>query len=52
MNIYQAQKIAQHFHLGNIIANPKKVEGGLCHLMWRINTDTGDYAVKQQFSKY
>jgi Ser/Thr protein kinase RdoA (MazF antagonist) len=47
MNKNQATKIAQHFNLGNILAIPQKVEGGLCHLMWKIHTDQGHYAVKQ-----
>ncbi len=47
MNNKQVQKIAELFNLGDIIAAPKKVEGGLLHLMWHISTDKGEYAVKQ-----
>jgi Ser/Thr protein kinase RdoA (MazF antagonist) len=47
MNHTQLTKLCKAFELGTPINVPQKVLGGLLHIMWRINTDKGSYAVKQ-----
>lgn len=47
MNSNQVEAICEHFDLGTILNQPKRVYGGLLHTMWRFNNMTGIYAVKQ-----
>ncbi len=39
--------ICHHFNLGTPIQAPTRVHGGLLHIMWRLDTDKGSYAIKQ-----
>jgi thiamine kinase-like enzyme len=41
------EAICAHFDLGLVIKPPIKVEGGLLHYMWRLDTQKGAYGVKQ-----
>jgi len=43
----QIQNICESLNLGYPISPPTRVYGGLLHLMWRLDTDTGSYAIKQ-----
>ena len=47
MNIEQTRRLAQQCGLGQLIAAPQAVEGGLLHRMWRLETNLGCYAVKE-----
>lgn len=47
MNNKQLSTICNYLNLGKPTASLKKVEGGLLHLMWRVDTDKGSYAIKQ-----
>lgn len=47
MNSNQVEAICEHFDLGAILKQPKRVYGGLLHMMWRFDNETGAYAVKQ-----
>lgn len=40
-------KILVHFNLERLIREPQRVYGGLLHMMWRIDTSKGSYAIKQ-----
>jgi thiamine kinase-like enzyme len=39
--------ICYHFDLGTPIQAPTREHGGLLHIMWRLDTDKGSYAIKQ-----
>jgi thiamine kinase-like enzyme/RimJ/RimL family protein N-acetyltransferase len=39
--------ICHHFNLGTPFQAPTRVHGGLLHIMWRLDTDKGSYAIKQ-----
>lgn len=41
------EAICYHFGLGMPIQVPTRVHGGLLHIMWRLDTDKGSYAIKQ-----
>ena len=43
----EIQKICESFNLGCPLSPPTRVYGGLLHLMWRLDTETGSYAIKQ-----
>lgn len=43
--------LIDHFNLGQVKYKPQRVEGGLLHSMWRLDTMTGSYAVKQLSKK-
>lgn len=47
MNTNHLFNLCNHFGLGTTIRSPKRVYGGLLHLMWHIDTDKGAYAIKQ-----
>ncbi len=47
MNHNQLTELCNLFELGTPLNEPKRVYGGLLHIMWRVNTDEGSYAVKQ-----
>lgn len=47
MSPNQLVEICRAFNLGNPIGRPERVYGGLLHLMWKVNTDNGTYAIKQ-----
>ena len=47
MNSNQVETICEHFDLGTILNQPKRVYGGLLHTMWRFDNTTSIYAVKQ-----
>jgi thiamine kinase-like enzyme len=47
MNHNQLSTLCNTFELGTPLNVPKRVHGGLLHMMWRINTDEASYAVKQ-----
>lgn len=47
MNHHQLTNLCNVFALGTPLNTPKRVHGGLLHLMWRLNTDEASYAVKQ-----
>lgn len=47
MNQNDLIHLTQHFNLGIPKQKPQRVHGGLLHIMWRIDTDKGSYAVKQ-----
>ncbi|HEY1180034.1 MAG TPA: hypothetical protein VGF17_28080, partial [Phytomonospora sp.] len=41
-----AETIARAFGLGTPTGAPGEVAGAYSHALWRLRTDTGDYAVK------
>jgi hypothetical protein len=41
------EAICHHFNFGTPIQVPTRVYGGLLHIIWRLDTDKGSYAVKQ-----
>src|SRR5471030_1785210 len=43
----QVQSICEWLNLDYPISLPTRVYGGLLHLMWRLETETGSYAIKQ-----
>jgi thiamine kinase-like enzyme/RimJ/RimL family protein N-acetyltransferase len=47
VNNNHIKAICHHFNLGAPIQVPTRVHGGLLHIMWRLDTDKGSYAVKQ-----
>ena len=47
MNQTHLKHISQHFDLGQQVQPPERVHGGLLHIMWRLDTDKGSYAIKQ-----
>jgi thiamine kinase-like enzyme len=47
MNNDQLHTICASLDLGRPISLPIKVQGGLLHLMWRVDTEKGSYAIKQ-----
>ena len=47
MNQDAFTEICKRLSLGVSLGKPDKVYGGLLHLMWRINTMQGSYAIKQ-----
>lgn len=47
MNHEQLNNLCNAFELGIPLNTPKRVHGGLLHMMWRVNTDEASYAVKQ-----
>lgn len=51
MNHEHLVLLIEHFNLGQIKYEPQRVEGGLLHSMWRLDTMTGFYAVKQLSKK-
>lgn len=48
MNPSHLKFLTKHFHLGTCSRNPvTRLYGGLLHIMWRLDTDKGSYAIKQ-----
>ncbi|MBA2654411.1 MAG: aminoglycoside phosphotransferase family protein [Gammaproteobacteria bacterium] len=47
MNHNHLTRLCQYFNLGQSRQAPERIHGGLLHLMWRIDTDKGSYAIKQ-----
>jgi thiamine kinase-like enzyme len=47
MNQNHLRHLIQHFKLGQQARSTERVHGGLLHIMWRIDTDKGSYAIKQ-----
>lgn len=47
MNHAYLNALCAHFSLGAPKQAPQRVYGGLLHIMWRIDTDKGSYAIKQ-----
>lgn len=47
MNENQLNVICKKFRLGKSIKAPKRVYGGLLHVMWRLDTTEASYAIKQ-----
>lgn len=47
MNLEHLTKLVEHFNLGCIKEKPQRVEGGLLHSMWRVDTEAQSYAIKQ-----
>ena len=47
MNNDLLRHLIQHFNLGPLKQAPVRVYGGLLHIMWRLDTDKGSYAIKQ-----
>lgn len=47
MNHDHLNHLSQHFNLGQPVKPPERVYGGLLHIMWRLDTDKGSYAIKQ-----
>jgi thiamine kinase-like enzyme len=43
--------LVRHFNIGQVKNEPLRVEGGLLHIMWRLDTSTGSYAIKQLSKK-
>ena len=41
------EQLCELFDLGSVAATPSRVSGGFHHRMWRLETGTGRYAVKQ-----
>ncbi|MDP3269641.1 MAG: aminoglycoside phosphotransferase family protein [Legionella sp.] len=47
MKNYQIESICSYFKLGMPTKPPKRIYGGLLHVMWHLQTDKNIYAVKQ-----
>lgn len=47
MNQEYLKFLCNHFNLENQKKNPERVYGGLLHIMWRLNTEKGSFAIKQ-----
>jgi fructosamine-3-kinase len=47
MHTNHLKAICSHFHIEKPIKKPTRVHGGLLHIMWRLDTDKGSYAIKQ-----
>ncbi len=47
MNQKHLKHLSQHFNLGQQVRSAEQVQGGLLHIMWRLDTDKGSYAIKQ-----
>lgn len=47
MNQAHLNNLIQNFNLGQQLQPPERVHGGLLHIMWRLDTDKGSYAIKQ-----
>ncbi len=43
----QLYAICTSLELGQPVSLPTKIHGGLLHLMWRVDTEKGSYAIKQ-----
>lgn len=39
--------LRQHFNQGLQVQPPEQIQGGLLHIMWRLDTDKGFFAIKQ-----
>jgi Ser/Thr protein kinase RdoA (MazF antagonist) len=46
MNQEFIQILLKRYALERLLEEPKKIEGGLLHIMWKICTQNGEYAVK------
>lgn len=44
-------QICQHFELDQLKSPPTRVYGGLLHIMWRLESETGTFALKQLSEK-
>ena len=44
-------QICQHFELSQLKSPPTRVYGGLLHIMWRLESETGTFALKQLSEK-
>lgn len=47
MNPKHLTVLSNHFNLGSLFQEPERVFGGLLHIMWRLTTEKGSYAIKQ-----
>ncbi len=47
MNKNQILRICEAFDLGMVLNDPIPVSGGLIHRMWKINTNSGSFAIKE-----
>jgi hypothetical protein len=47
LNNQHIENLRQHFSLGFSKQLPTRVYGGLLHIMWRLDTYKGSYAIKQ-----
>lgn len=47
MNQKHLKHLNQHFNLGQQVQTPERIHGGLLHIMWRLDTDKGSFAMKQ-----
>lgn len=47
----QIANLCKLYNLGKPISIPRRVYGGLLHIMWHVNTDKGSYAIKQLSDK-
>lgn len=47
MNLNHLKFLIKHFNLGTCARDPARIYGGLLHIMWRLDTDKGSYAIKQ-----
>lgn len=47
----QLANLCKLYNLGKPISMPRRVYGGLLHIMWHVNTDKGSYAIKQLSDK-
>jgi len=47
MNKDSISEICTQFNLGEPVDNPLPITGGLLHLMWKLETNKGTYAIKQ-----
>lgn len=46
MDYDHLNRLIQNFNLGLTKREPKRVYGGLLHIMWRLDTNKGSYAIK------
>lgn len=51
MNDKHINAICSYFEIGTAIQTPSRVYGGLLHIMWRLDTTKGSYALKQLSKK-
>lgn len=45
--IEHLKQLSEQLHLGNIVKPPKRIYGGFLHTMYKLQTEKGNYAIKQ-----
>lgn len=47
MTLEIASTICKEYNLGTLASSPTKVSGGLIHKIWKIETEKGNFAIKE-----